>query len=100
MTRVWRRGWGRLGWQELTAEQVHNIFKRISDEDAVALGLTPKLARPDWMLLTVLPVPPLAARPSVQMSSSARSAPPRICHPAKNLLRLEWARERQVQVFG
>jgi len=59
--------------QELTAEQVHAIFKRISDEDCVALGLTPSVTRPDWLLITALPVPPLAVRPSVQMSSAARS---------------------------
>lgn len=61
------------GAQELTAEQVYAIFKRISDEDCVAMGLTPALTRPDWLLITALPVPPLAVRPSVQMSSAARS---------------------------
>lgn len=47
----------------LTAEQAWEILKRITDEESFVLGLNPKLARPDWMIVTVLPVPPLAVRP-------------------------------------
>lgn len=60
--------------QEMTAEKVHEILKRISDEDCTALGFNPKYARPDWMILTVFPVPPPPVRPSVMMDSSARRA--------------------------
>ena len=61
--------------QEMTAEKVHEILKRISDEDCTALGFNPKYARPDWLILTVFPVPPPPVRPSVMMDSSARRAP-------------------------
>ena len=57
----------------LTAERVHEIFKRISDEECEILGMNPKFARPDWLIVTVLPVPPLAVIPSIVMSGSARS---------------------------
>ena len=57
----------------LTAEQVHAIFKAISDEDCAALGLNPAHARPDWMVLTVLPVPPPNVRPSVSVDNTSRS---------------------------
>ena len=57
----------------LTAERVHKIFKRISDEECEILGMNPKYSRPDWMIVTMLPVPPLAVRPSIVMSGSARS---------------------------
>jgi DNA-directed RNA polymerase II subunit RPB1 len=59
--------------QEITAERALDILKRISDEDCLALGFDPKFSRPDWMILTALPVPPPPVRPSVQMDSSARS---------------------------
>ncbi|PFX11588.1 DNA-directed RNA polymerase II subunit RPB1-like, partial [Stylophora pistillata] len=52
----------------LTAEHVHEIFKRISDEECNILGMNPKFARPDWLIVTVLPVPPLAVRPSIVTS--------------------------------
>ena len=57
----------------LTAERVYEIFKRISDEDSEVLGMDPRFARPDWMIVTCLPVPPLHVRPSVVMHGSARS---------------------------
>ncbi|PPD96835.1 hypothetical protein GOBAR_DD06103 [Gossypium barbadense] len=44
--------------QTLTAERVLSVLKRISDEDCQLLGLNPKYARPDWMILQVLPIPP------------------------------------------
>ncbi|CAG0900840.1 unnamed protein product [Darwinula stevensoni] len=51
----------------LSAERVHEIFKHVSDEECYVLGMDPKYARPDWMVITVLPVPPLAVRPTVTM---------------------------------
>lgn len=57
----------------LTAERVLEIFKRISDEECITLGMDPKYSRPDWMIVTVLPVPPLPMRPAVVMYGSARN---------------------------
>jgi DNA-directed RNA polymerase II subunit RPB1 len=57
----------------MTADRVHDIFKQISDDDCSALGLNPAHARPDWMVLTVLPVPPPNVRPSVSVDSASRS---------------------------
>ena len=57
----------------LTGDRVHTIFRRISDEECYILGMDPKYARPDWMLPTVLPVPPLCVRPAVVMFGSARN---------------------------
>ncbi|KAG6434490.1 hypothetical protein SASPL_106127 [Salvia splendens] len=50
--------------QQLSAEKVLSILKRITDEDCQLLGLNPKYARPDWMILQVLPIPPPPVRPS------------------------------------
>lgn len=58
--------------QELTAAHAYEILKRISDEDCRAMGFNTKYTRPDWMILTVLPVPPPPVRPAVLMDSSAR----------------------------
>lgn len=35
--------------------------------------MDPKYARPDWMIVTVLPVPPLPVRPAVVMYGSAKN---------------------------
>lgn len=51
--------------QMLSASIAYNILRGISDEDIKILGLSPQYSRPDWLLLTVLPVPPPHVRPSV-----------------------------------
>ncbi|KAJ5676786.1 DNA-directed RNA polymerase II subunit RPB1 [Penicillium maclennaniae] len=50
-----------------------NIFRNISHEDVRILGLSNDYARPEWMLLTVLPVPPPTVRPSVMMGATSGS---------------------------
>ena len=50
---------------EFTAEDVLRIFKRISEEDMELMGFNPKWNKPEWMICTVLPVPPPAVRPSI-----------------------------------
>lgn len=45
----------------------------ISDEECFVLGMDPKFARPDWMIITVMPVPPLAVRPAVVMFGAAKN---------------------------
>ena len=51
--------------QEFTAEDVLRIFKRITNEDMEIMGFNPKWNRPEWMICTILPVPPPAVRPSI-----------------------------------
>lgn len=59
--------------QVLAPERVHSVLKRITDEDCIAMGFNPKYARPDWMVLTRLPVPPPPVRPSVRSDPSSTS---------------------------
>jgi DNA-directed RNA polymerase II subunit RPB1 len=54
------------------AEDVLRILERISDEDAEILGFHRKYNRPEWMICTVLPVPPPAVRPSVRTETGQR----------------------------
>jgi DNA-directed RNA polymerase II subunit RPB1 len=44
---------------KLSAERVLQIFKAIPDPICHILGMDPRHSRPDWMILTVLPVPPM-----------------------------------------
>ena len=50
---------------EFTAEDVLRIFKRITEEDMEIMGFNPQWNRPEWMICSVLPVPPPAVRPSI-----------------------------------
>ena len=51
--------------QQLSAFKAFEILKAVSDADAKKLGLDPKYTRPEWLLVTVLPVPPPQVRPEV-----------------------------------
>ncbi|CAF3626686.1 unnamed protein product [Rotaria sp. Silwood1] len=50
---------------KLSAARVLEIFQKISDTTCEVLGMNPQQTRPDWMILTVLPVPPMCVRPSI-----------------------------------
>ncbi len=58
---------------KITPKEVRARLERVPDEDVRALGLNPKFGRPEWMVLTVLPVPPVQVRPSITLESGERS---------------------------
>lgn len=57
---------------QIQPEMVLRCFQRIRDDHVTALGFNPKFSRPDWMICTVLAVPPLTVRPSVVMDDNQR----------------------------
>ena len=59
--------------QALEVESVHRLFRRISDEDVDFMGLNRYWCRPDWMICTVLRIPPPQVRPSVVQDNNQRS---------------------------
>jgi DNA-directed RNA polymerase II subunit RPB1 len=59
--------------QDLEVEYVHRLFRRIMDEDVDFMGLSRYWCRPDWMICTVLPIPPPQVRPSVVQDNNQRS---------------------------
>ena len=53
--------------------QMRARLEKIPDLDLVSLGLNPEAARPEWMVLTVLAIPPVTVRPSITLESGERS---------------------------
>jgi len=62
-----------IGSIRLTPSDVRERCERIPDNDCKLLGINPSFARPEWMVLTVLPVPPVCVRPSITLESGVRS---------------------------
>jgi DNA-directed RNA polymerase subunit A' len=61
------------GSQVLTPSMIRERLERIPSEDLELLGFDPQIARPEWMVLQVLPVPPVYVRPSITLESGIRS---------------------------
>lgn len=55
----------RQGDYTLSIFEVRERLEKISDEDSFLLGVNPEKARPEWLILSVLPVPPVTVRPSI-----------------------------------
>ncbi|TFY57239.1 hypothetical protein EVG20_g8625 [Dentipellis fragilis] len=53
------------------ASEVYTTLRKISDSDLHLLGLSDEYARPEWMILTILPVPPPPVRPSIAVDGGA-----------------------------
>jgi DNA-directed RNA polymerase II subunit RPB1 len=59
--------------QNLPAKKVYEIFKQISDTDITSLGLASRWSRPEWLLMTVMPVPPPHVRPAVALDGLSKA---------------------------
>ncbi|KAI7095095.1 putative DNA-dependent RNA polymerase II largest subunit, partial [Hortaea werneckii] len=58
--------------RQITPQMALNVFRNISDIDMAKLGLNADYARPEWMILTVLGVPPPAVRPSISVDGTSQ----------------------------
>ena len=76
---------GSSSLDSLTGSIVLEIFKKICDTDICALGLDPKRSRPEWMIVTVLPIPPPHVRPPVR-ADGATPSPDDITHKLANIV--------------
>ncbi|MHA1793369.1 MAG: DNA-directed RNA polymerase subunit A' [Promethearchaeota archaeon] len=61
------------GTKPLNPKVVRHRFERIVKEDLWLLGINPETTRPEWTILTVLPIPPVCVRPSITLESGIRS---------------------------
>ncbi len=59
--------------KRLSPVEIKTRFEKIPDQDVLVLGLNPEYARPEWMLLTMLPIPPVTMRPSITLETGERS---------------------------
>ncbi len=61
------------GAPKIPPSAIRERLERIPDDDLRLLGIDPKVARTEWMILQVLPVPPVTVRPSITLESGIRS---------------------------
>ncbi|MFX1419039.1 MAG: DNA-directed RNA polymerase subunit A' [Promethearchaeota archaeon] len=61
------------GSRRITPIEILERLKKMSDVDLRILGISPENARLEWVVFTVLPIPPVCARPSITLDSGIRS---------------------------
>jgi DNA-directed RNA polymerase III subunit RPC1 len=57
--------------EELNPLKVHELLKRITDEDCELLGLKPEFGRPEHLVWYYISVPPICIRPSVAQDGAS-----------------------------
>jgi len=53
--------------------EIRTRLEKITDDDCEVFGLDPKSVRPEWMVLTIMAIPPVTMRPSITLESGERS---------------------------
>lgn len=61
------------GDKKLTPSDIRERFEKITEHDARLMGWKTEASRPEWAILTVLPVAPVTVRPSITLESGIRS---------------------------
>jgi DNA-directed RNA polymerase II subunit RPB1 len=56
--------------KEIRAIEAMMIMEKMSKETAELLGFNVEFGKPEWMILSVMPIPPLSVRPSVAINDS------------------------------
>jgi len=59
--------------KRLSPIEVRTRLEKMTDDDCCLFGINPDVARPEWLVLTVLPIPPNTMRPSITLESGQRS---------------------------
>ena len=59
--------------KRLSPVDIKTRFEKIPDRDLLVIGMNPDYARPEWVLLTMLPIPPVTMRPSITLETGERS---------------------------
>ena len=57
----------------LSPIEIKARLEKISDDDVKLFGYNAEYARPEWMILILLPIPPVTVRPSITLESGERS---------------------------
>ncbi|MFX1446622.1 MAG: DNA-directed RNA polymerase subunit A' [Promethearchaeota archaeon] len=61
------------GSRRITPIEILERLIKMTDNDLRILGVSPENARLEWVIFTVLPIPPVCARPSITLDSGIRS---------------------------
>jgi DNA-directed RNA polymerase subunit B len=85
----------REGKVELTTEEVRQRLERMTDEDIAKMKI--KGGRPEWFILTILPIPPVTVRPSITLETGERSEDD-ITHKLVDVVRINERLKKNLEI--
>lgn len=59
--------------KKMNAIEIRSRLEKIDESDLRIFGFDPEAIRPEWMVLTIMPIPPVTIRPSITLESGERS---------------------------
>ncbi len=80
---------------ELTAATIRERFEGVSDEDLKIIGFTG--GRPEWLVLTLFPVPPVTMRPSITLETGERSEDD-LTHKLADIVRINQSLRENIDI--
>ncbi len=79
----------------LLPTDIRDWLASIPDDDLRDLGFDPLYSRPEWMIITALPVPPVSVRPSITLETGERSEDD-ITHKLVDIIRINQKLEANI----
>jgi DNA-directed RNA polymerase subunit B len=75
--------------------EIRERFEKISDEDLKELGVYG--GRPEWLIITLLPVPPVTMRPSITLETGERSEDD-LTHKLVDIIRINQRLRENIEI--
>lgn len=83
------------GKEELNPMQIREWFERIPDEDLQKIKF--KGGRPEWLILTLFPIPPVTMRPSITLETGERSEDD-LTHKLVDIVRINQSLKENLEI--
>ena len=82
--------------ESLLPDRAREILEKIPNEDLWFIGMNPKYNRPEWMILTVLPIPPVTIRPSITLETGLKTEDD-LTHKLADIVRVNQALKEYIE---
>ena len=81
--------------EEVNPSQIREWLERIPDEDLKKIGF--KGGRPEWLILTLFPIPPVTVRPSITLETGERSEDD-LTHKLVDIVRINQSLKENIDI--
>jgi DNA-directed RNA polymerase subunit A' len=83
------------GKEEMTPMQIREWFERMPNEDIERINF--KGGRPEWLILTLFPIPPVTMRPSITLETGERSEDD-LTHKLVDIVRINQSLKENIDI--